>query len=221
MKGKLIVIEGLDGSGKQTQTARLRERLEKRNQQVVSITFPNYQSDASLPIKMYLNGEFGEDASNVNPYMASTFYAVDRIASFKTNWEKALLEGKIILADRYTTSNMIHQGSKLSGAERDEYLDWLLDFEYNKLKLPRPDLVIYLDMPFSYSHQLREKRTQKFEGKDIHEQNEVYLKHCHEAAKYVAERYGWTKVSCVSNEKIREIDDINNEILSYISQILA
>lgn len=219
MKGKLIVIEGLDGAGKQTQAGKLKERLIGLGKQVMPVTFPNYQSGASIPIKMYLNGEFGENASEVNPYMASTFYAVDRIASYKKDWEKELLEGKIVLADRYTTSNMIHQGSKLSGRGRDEYLDWLVDFEFNKLKLPIPDLVVYLDMPFDFSRKLRECRAQKFEGKDIHEQNESYLKKCSEAAQYVANRFGWKVVSCIKDKKIREIDDINDEIFNIIRKL--
>ncbi len=219
MKGKLVVIEGLDGTGKQTQSERLKIRLNQMGKEVISITFPNYQSEASIPIKMYLNGKFGDDASKVNPYMASTFYAVDRIASYKMYWEKELYSGKTIIADRYTTSNMIHQGSKVANEKLDNYLDWLVDFEYHRLMLPEPDLVIYLDMPFNFSNTLREKRTQKFEGRDIHEQNDKYLKECYKTALYIAKKYGWITISCIEQGKIRQIDDINDEIFKHVKAL--
>lgn len=213
MKGKLLVMEGLDGCGKQTQTALLKEKLIEKGYNVVTITFPDYDSDASIPVKMYLNGEFGDKASEVSPYMASTFYAVDRIASYKKNWEKALLDGAVVIADRYTTSNMLHQATKLEGKERDEYLDWLTDLEFNRLGLPVPDGVIYLDMPQDFSRKLRSQREEKFEGNDIHEKDREYLEKCASAARSLAEKYNWKIINCVDGESLRTIEDINQDVV--------
>ncbi|MDD4688147.1 MAG: deoxynucleoside kinase [Eubacteriales bacterium] len=213
MKGKLFVMEGLDGCGKQTQTALLKEKLIQMGYNVMTITFPDYDSGASTPVKMYLNGEFGDKASEVSPYMASAFYAVDRIASYKKHWEKELQAGTIVIADRYTTSNMLHQATKLEGAERDEYLDWLTDFEFNRLGLPVPDGVIYLDMPQEFARTLRSQRDTKFEGSDIHEKDREYLEKCSRAAQSIADKYGWKTVKCVVDEKLRTIEEINEEVV--------
>lgn len=214
MKGKLIVMEGLDGCGKQTQTALLKDKLEQKGYKVITITFPDYQSEASAPVKMYLNGDFGDKASEVNPYMASAFYAVDRIASYKKYWEKDLKNGTIVIADRYTTSNMLHQATKLDGKDRDEYLNWLVDFEFNRLGLPVPDGVIYLDMPQEAAQELRKNRLNKFEGCDIHEKDKAYLEKCAAAAKSLSEKYGWRMVSCVRDGNLRTIEDINEEVVT-------
>ena len=145
MKGKLIVIEGLDASGKATQTKLVAEKLREMNYNVMQISFPDYESNSSALVKMYLNGELSENADDINPYAASSFYAVDRYASFKRNWEKFYLDGGIIVSDRYTTSNMIHQASKIEGVRaKNLYLDWLADYEYKLLKLPAPNKVICL-----------------------------------------------------------------------------
>ncbi len=214
MKGKLIVMEGLDGCGKQTQTALLKDKLIQKGYKVITITFPDYNSDASIPVKMYLNGEFGDKAAEVNPYMASAFYAVDRIASYKKNWEKELRDGAVVIADRYTTSNMLHQATKLDGSDREEYLDWLVDFEFNRLGLPVPDGVIYLDMPQEVSQKLRSSRENKFDGGDIHEKDRAYLEKCADAAQSLAEKYGWKIVKCIDGERLRTIEEINNEVVN-------
>lgn len=222
MKGKLIVIDGVDASGKETQTNRLYERI-KENKSITKIEFPNYNDDSSALIKMYLKGDFGGNAGEVNPYAASTFYAVDRFASYKKNWENLLNNGEIILADRYVTSNAIHQAVKCEGEKRDEYLLWLEDFEYNKLALPKPDLVIFLDMPTDYAFKLMSARYDGDENKkDIHERDNEYIKKCYNAAVYACEKLGWSRISCVKEDKIRSIEDINDEIFDLIvSKVLV
>ncbi|MGI6685388.1 MAG: dTMP kinase [Bacillota bacterium] len=225
MKGKLIIIEsGADSSGKATQTRLLNERLADENYSVKKVEFPNYQSPSSALVKMYLNGDFGKDPGEVDPYISSTFYAVDRYASYKTEWEKFYLGGGTVLADRYTTSNMVHQGAKLKGREKDRYLDWLWNLEFAIYKLPVPDGVIFLDMPIEFSISLMAERENKFTGKrekDIHERNIDYLKSSYENSLYVAAKYGWVKVSCVDEGKLRTIEEIHQDIYEKVKGILA
>ncbi len=220
MKGKLIVIEGLDSCGKATQTKLIAKKLEEMNYKVKLVTFPDYDSNSSALVKMYLNGEICEKADDVNPYAASSFYAVDRFASYKKNWEQFYLDGGIIIADRYTTSNMIHQASKIEGTRiKNLYLDWLTDYEYKLLKLPAPNKVIFLDMPPEYSNELMKERANKFTGeqeKDIHEKDKEYLEKTYENALYIAKKYDWKEVFCVEEGQLRTIEDINDEIMSVI-----
>lgn len=191
----LIVIEGLDGSGKATNAALLKEYLERSGKTVKKITFPDYESDSSALIKMYLAGQFGKKPTDVGAYAASTFYAVDRFASYKTDWEQNYKNGDWIIADRYTTSNAVHQASKLEGKERDDYLLWLYEFEFVKMGLPRPDAVIYLDVPPEVSQKLIEGRYNGDNSKkDIHESDVEYLNHCRDAALYAADKLGWHKI---------------------------
>jgi len=220
LKGKLIVIEGLDASGKATQTKLVAEKLREMNYNVMLVTFPDYDSDSSALVKMYLNGELSENADDINPYAASSFYAVDRYASFKRNWEKFYLNGGIIVADRYTTSNMIHQASKIEGVRaKNLYLDWLYDYEYKLLKLPAPNKVIFLDMPPEYSQMLMAERKNKITGqesKDIHERDENHLHKSYENALYVAKKFDWGHIYCVEENNVRTIEDINDEIMTMI-----
>ena len=222
MKGKLIVIEGLDASGKATQTKLVTEKLREMNYKVMQISFPDYESNSSALVKMYLNGELSDNADDINPYAASSFYAVDRYASFKRNWEKFYLEGGIIVSDRYTTSNMIHQASKIEGVRaKNLYLDWLADYEYKLLKLPAPNKVIFLDMPPEYSQMLMAERMNKITGeeaKDIHERDKSHLSKSYENALYVAKKFDWGHVFCVEDGNVRTIDDINEEIMNVIKK---
>ena len=222
--GKLICIEAGDGSGKETQTDKLFQRLQDNHEQVRKISFPNYESESSSLIKMYLNGDFGKSPGDVSPYIASTFYAVDRYASYKKDWEEFYQGGGIVLADRYTTSNMVHQAVKITDSEaRKENLDWLLDFEFTLYGLPKPDCVIFLDMPPKYSSQLILNRKNKITGameKDIHERDTVYLEQSYKGSLWLAETYGWYKIPCVANDKIRSIDDIHNDIYDVVSRYL-
>ena len=217
MKGKLIVIEGLDGSGKATQAKLLASALAEKGENVKGITFPDYESDSSALVRMYLKGEFGSKPGDVNAYAASAFYAVDRYASYKKNWGELYEQGGIIVADRYATSNGIHQCSKLDESLWDEYLRWLDDFEYTKLGIPAPDLVIYLKADTDISQKLM---TGRYEGdeskKDIHEGDLEYLKRSQKAAAYCAEKLGWKTVECVRDGQMRSIEDIHSEIMTLI-----
>lgn len=198
--GKLIVIDGLDGCGKSTQLERVSAYLSETGKPYKQICFPDYDKPASTLVKMYLAGDFGTTAEDVNAYAASSFYAVERFASFKQYWQQDYNEGKLILTARYTTSNAIHQMSKLDASQWDEYLDWLSRYEYQRLELPKPDLVLYLDMPLDISQNLLRQR---YEGddtkKDIHESNLRYLERCRTAALYAAEKQGWQVIPCGEN----------------------
>lgn len=214
-KGKLITIEAGDGSGKATQTRALMEHLSKDGYRVIKVEYPDYKSDSSALVKMYLGGEFGEHAEDVDAYGASTFFAVDRYASFHLNWKQAYEEGAIILADRYTTSNMVHQAVKLTDPiEREKFLTWLWDFEFGKLKLPVPDVVVYLDMDPEVSDRLINERAahNADRKKDIHEKDTNYLHRCHDAYNWVAAKYGWKKVVCSVNGKPRPIEKIHEDV---------
>ena len=213
MAGKLIVIEGLDGSGKATQTKNLFDYLTSNGDQVVKVTFPDYDSPASALVKMYLNSEFGDDPNAVNAYSASAFYAVDRVASYIKNWKEDYLSGKTILCDRYATSNIIYQMSKVPKEERDSFIDWQYDFEYNKLGLPAPTQVIYLDVEPEVSQKLMLKRYNGDESKkDLHEKNVDFLLTCRENALYAADKLGWKVISCTKNGEMKSIEDIFEEI---------
>ena len=220
--GKLIIIEGTDGSGKQTQTELIYKRLceLKGKEKIRKISFPNYESKASEPVKMYLAGEFGKRVDSVNAYAASLFYSVDRYASFKKDWEDFYNNGGIIVSDRYTTSNMVHQAPKIGNEkEREKYLEWLVDLEWEKMPIPEPDLVFFLDVPFEFSQKLMKERINKITGeekKDIHESDKEYLKNAYNLAKELAEKYRWIIISCVKNGKLRTIEEINDEITEKI-----
>ena len=219
--GKLIVIDGVDGSGKETQTGLLQTALINSGVNVKKIEFPNYSDNSSALIKMYLAGEFGKSAEAVNPYAASTFYAVDRFASYKQYWEDEYKSGKIILADRYVSSNAIHQASKLTGKERDDYLSWLYDFEYEKIELPKPDAVIFLDMPPEYAAVLINKRYSGDQSKkDLHEKDISYMKKCYESAIYACEKLGWIRIPCVLDGEILSANEIHSRVLAKVKEIL-
>ncbi len=223
-KGKLIVIEsGSDASGKATQTEKLYNRLLEEGYKVRTVSFPSYDKEHSSLVKMYLNGDFGKKAEDVDCYVASTFFTVDRYASYKTLWGSFYEEGGIILCDRYTTSNMVHQAAKLTEGEKDKFLEWLWDFEFNLYKLPKPDLVLFLNVTPKVTASLMQNRPSKIDGgsqKDIHERDEEYLRKSYENALYVANKYNWTKINCVLNEKMRTIDSIHEELLIKAKEIL-
>ena len=222
--GKLFVIDGTDGSGKQTQFEQLKNRLDKEGIEYKTVSFPNYDSPSAALVKMYLSGEFGEDPKAVNAYIASTFYAVDRYATFKKDYEKYYNDGGIILADRYTTANMVHQAGKIiDETEREKFLNWLCDLEFNLYGLPVPTKVFFLNMPVEKTVELMKNRENKFshnDKKDIHERNEEHLKDSHEAACYVAKKYDWCEINCVKDDKIRTIEDIHEEIFKHVKGVL-
>lgn len=218
---KLIIIEGLDGSGKSTQIKLLQEYLEEKNLRVRLIKLPDYEHSSSKLVKMYLNGDFGKNADDVNAYSASLLYAVDRFASFNLYWKSDYENDTIILADRYATSNAVHQMVKLPENEWEAYLNWADDLEYVKVGIPRPDLVIYLDMPIEISQQLMSKRYNGDEiKKDVHEANVEYLKNCRKTAKYTAEKQEWHLIDCAIGKVPRSIADIHSEICAVVSKEL-
>lgn len=221
MRGRLIVLEGTDGSGKATQTALLAERLRKAGREVRQLSFPRYDQDSSMLVRMYLGGAFGTDPQSVNAYAASTFYAVDRYASYKQDWGAYYEDGGLVLTDRYTTSNAVHQASKLSGKERKTYLDWLFDFEYRLMGLPVPDLVIYLDVPTELSAALRRLREEKTgTHADIHEADEAYLRRCRESGRQVADYAGWRRLDCAREGRMRPPEEIHEEIWRLVTPLL-
>ncbi|MDD3429599.1 MAG: deoxynucleoside kinase [Oscillospiraceae bacterium] len=219
--GKLIVIEGLDGSGKATQAELLTNALKEAGKKVRKVTFPNYESDSSALVKMYLSGVFGSKPSDVNAYAASTFYSVDRYASYKTQWQSFYQNDGIIVADRYTTSNAVHQCSKLPQQEWDKYLEWLLDLEFNKIGIPTPDCVIYLDMSPEVSQKLMSKRyAGQEEKKDIHEKNVDYLNASRKAAVYCSQKLGWQKIACDDAKTPYTIDQIGKMVYEAVNKIV-
>ncbi len=219
--GKLIVIEGLDASGKGTQASRLLSRLEENGVPAFAIDLPNYGDDSSALVRMYLGGELGTHPGDVNAFAASTFFAVDRFASFKKFWSKEYNEEKVIVANRYTTSNACHQMTKLQREDWDSYLDWLFDFEYNKLEIPKPDCVIFLDMPVEVSQKLLKKRYQNDESKkDIHELDVDYLRHCRDAANYACERLGWKRIVCAEGGEPKSIEEISDLIFEIVKDFI-
>ena len=215
--GKLMVIDGLDGCGKSTQLELLPQNLAKNNIDVQSVSFPDYESDSSALVKMYLSGQFGQKPGDVNAYAASAFYAVDRYASFKKDWGNFYGGGGTVVAGRYTTSNAVHQASKLPPEKWDDFLAWLYDFEFNKLGIPKPDLVIFLDMPTAVSQKMLKNRYSGDDTKkDIHERDTEYLEHCRKAALYTAEFSNWHIINCADGENPRSIEDISNDILQKV-----
>ena len=222
--GKLFVIDGTDGSGKQTQIQKLKERFDKEGIDYRAVSFPNYDSDSSALVKMYLKGEFGDDPQKISPYIASTFYAVDRYATFKKGYEDYYNNGGIILADRYTTANMVHQAGKIKDdKEREKFLNWLWDFEFNLYELPIPTQVFFLNMPIQYSQKLMQDRANNItdeEKKDIHEKYKQHLEDAYNEACKLVKKYNWCEIKCVNNDEIRTIDDIHEEIFQYIKKLI-
>lgn len=219
--GKLIVFEGTDGSGKSTQFALLTRRLEQEGQRFQRLRFPRYEKESSALIRMYLGGQFGRDPNAVNAYAASMFYAVDRMASYLEDWKTAYEAGEVFLADRYTTSNAVHQGGKLKSAERSAFYDWLYDLEYGKLGLPKPDLVILLDMPIELTRQLMRQREHDTNIQaDIHELDLCYLAQCRDSALEAARHYGWTVVSGAKDGRLRTVEEIHEEVYGKIKAYL-
>jgi len=219
--GKLIVIEGTDGSGKSTQFKLLTQRLLDEGKTFQKLVFPQYSEPSSALIRMYLGGEFGSNPKDVNAYAASAFYAVDRYASYKKVWGQWYETGGLVVSDRYTTSNAVHQASKEPEDKQGEFLKWLYEFEYDKLGLPRPDLTIYLDVPTDFTEQMmRRREADTNTHADIHEQDLSYLATCRRTGKAAAEYYGWTVIECVREGRMRSIEDIHEEIYRHVAACL-
>lgn len=215
----LLVLEGLDGSGKGTQSELLLRELKARPGGARKVTFPDYSSPSSALVKMYLNGEFGSDPQAVNAYAASAFYAVDRFASYEKDWKADYLNGVTILADRYVTSNYIYQMGKLPREKWEDYLSWVEDLEYGKLGLPKPDQVIFLDMPIEVSQKLLSQRYHGDEQKkDIHENHLDFLRTCAECAAFAGKRLGWAVIPCAEEGVPLPIEKIHQKVLQAIEE---
>ncbi len=219
--GIFVDLEGLDGSGKTTQTELICKRLLQDGIDFKQIKLPDYESESSILVRKYLAGDFGKNAGDVNAYATSVLYAADRFASFTEKWGNDYKAGKLIFADRYTPANALYQMTKLNKNEWDEYLEWLFDFEYNKIGIPAPDKVIFLDMPVEVSQRLM---TERYNGdetkKDVHEANVEFLNACREAALYAAEKYGWDVINCAENGEPLSIEEINDKVYSLVLKTL-
>ncbi len=220
--GKLLVIEGLDGSGKATQTELLYQALVQRGLAVRKVSYPNYASNSSALVKMYLAGELGSHPEDVNAYAASSFYAVDRYADYKMNWEQFLQQGGIVIADRYTTSNAVHQCSKLPDEQWEDFLAWLFAFEYDRLGIPAPAKTVYLHVDPEVSQRLMSRRYRGDESKkDIHEKDMTYLRRSQQAAAYCAEHLGWAEVKCHEQGEMRSMERIHQDVLRAVAPTLG
>ena len=222
MNGRLIVFEGTDGSGKATQSRLLCEHLRRENIPYKNITFPRYGKPSAAMVQEYLDGNLGRRPGDVNAYAASLMFSMDRYASYKQDWGAYYEQGGLVIADRYTTSNAVHQTGKLPPEQRDGFLDWLFDFEYRLLGLPEPTRVLYLDMPTEATEQmmrLREAATHT--TADIHEKDEEYLRRCRENAAHVVARCGWTRIDCARAGAPRLIDDIHNEVMTCVADLIG
>lgn len=222
--GFLIVVDGVDASGKETQTCLLADRLEKMGKRVRRISFPCYDKPWAVPVKMYLEGDFGKNAEDVNAYAASALFAVDRFSSYKTDWKADYEDNVIIIADRYVSSNMIHQAGKIEDeAEKTEFLKWLNDLEFCKMKIPKPDITIFLDMPVEYGLSLMQKRKNKIDGTnslDIHESDTQYLQKSYNNAVNIAKSFGWSHIKCVHDGRIKSVEEISMEIFLRVQHCL-
>lgn len=222
MQGRLIVFEGTDGSGKATQTALLCRELDRRGVPYRRLEFPRYREESSALIRLYLSGAFGSHPGDVNAYAAATFYSVDRFASYRQDWGQFYESGGLVIADRYTTSNAVHQTPKLPREERRAFLKWLFDFEYRLLELPKPDRVVYLDLPTEISEEMMRRREEKTHTQaDIHERDEAYLAACRESAELIVTLYGWEKIDCSQDGQIRTVEDIHREVLARVEDLLV
>ena len=224
--GKFIAIDGVDASGKQTHTELLEKYFKGMGIKVRRLSFPMYDCESSSLVKMYLGGQLGKNADDIDAYCASTFYAADRFATYKSDWHKDYEDdATLIIADRYVSSNMIHQASKIQDqAEKDKFLDWLYDFEYGLYKIPRPDITIFLDMPPEYGRKLMENRNNKITDSstlDIHESDKDHLNKSYNNAKYVADKFSWSTVSCVKDGEIRSIEDIQAEVIGICEKVIG
>ena len=221
MKKRLIAIDGLDASGKMTQTELLKDLLADKGIPYRYLSFPTYDADYSAHVNMYLKGRFGDDPEIVNPFAASSFFGADRYCSYMLDWKKDYENGSIILANRYTSANAVHQLSKLDESEYDSFLDWLMDYEYNKLGIPKPDAVVYLCVPPDVSQKMIQHRCDETGAeKDIHESNKKHLENSYRAALYSAEKLGWIKIDCARGGELRSREEIHQEIVERLKEII-
>ncbi|HAN20222.1 MAG: hypothetical protein A2Y15_09705 [Clostridiales bacterium GWF2_36_10] len=221
MKKTFIAIDGLDASGKKTQTDLLIEFLTKKGADFRHLSFPTYDINYSSLVNLYLSGSFGENPEDVNAYAASSFFAMDRYSSYMLDWKKDYDEGKIIIANRYTTANAVHQLSKLPESEYETFLEWLYDYEFVKLGLPKPDVVLYLSLPPELSMRLIEKRCEETSVvKDIHEKNISHIEKSYKAVLFSSKKLGWHRIDVNKGNEFRPVNEIHNEIINYLKDVL-
>lgn len=222
--GYILVITGTDGCGKQTQAEKLYDRLLSQGYKIRKQSLPNYDSPGCAPVKMYLSGEFGDSDMSLDAYQASSLFSIDRLCTYNKELKEFYESGGIILFDRYVESNMLHQACKISDiASRDKFLDWLEDFEFNILKLPRANKTIFLDVPVDVSLKLARSRTElkNQSSKDIHENNNEHMYKAYESGKYVCDKYRWDRIDCVKDGNLRTIEDISDEIYNKVIQDIS
>ena len=224
MQGKFIIIEGTDGSGKATQTALLLQRLKEDGYATETIDFPRHGEPSAKLVDLYLNGFFGE-AAKIDPRFISSFYAIDRLLH-KEKMEKWLSEGKVVIGDRYVTSNIGHQGAKIKNlAEREKLFQWIYNLEYQEMVLPQPDLIIFLHVPTKTAVQLIEKKKKReyivVTNKDGHEKNIDYLKAAENSYLHAAKLFKWKVIECVENGQLLIIEKINDKIWEAVSEVLV
>lgn len=224
MKGIIISIEGTDGAGKHTQQQLLLEHLKNAGYKVFNQSFPNYESDSSAPVKMYLGGELGSNANCLDAYQASILYAVDRMCTYKKTIEEHYNNGEIIIFDRYVQSNFIHQCSKIDDPdEKLKFIEWEENLEYDTLGLPRPDITFFIEMPIEKSLELAHARPDYKTGgkKDIHEEDTNYMKKSYDNGLTLAKKLGWNLIHCVDeNNNLKSIEDIHHEIVKIATSLL-
>jgi len=219
MRGKIVVIEGLDGSGKATQAELLCEQLNSRGQRLRKLSFPCYGQESSALARMYLDGEFGEHPQDVSAQAASVLFACDRFASFRKDWHRDYEEGALLVCDRYTTSNAVYQAGKLDESLQHEFLEWLFDFEYRLMGIPEPDLVLYLDIPAELSeHLLSQRYTGDASKMDIHERDLLYQRRCRSAAMRCAAAQNWQIVDCTRDNAMKPAPVILEELMSILER---
>lgn len=219
----LFIIEGIDGSGKTTQVRLLKNAMEKNGMDVRQLKFPNYDDESCALVKMYLRGDFGTDADSVNAFAASSFYAVDRFASFKKHWERLYENGTVLVSDRYVSSNIVHQGSKFRTEEEFAYYcSWLYDFEYDKLALPKPTAVFFLDVPPEVANaNIDTREAAGGQSRDIHEMKYEYLQRCYASGIKACDKLDFIRIKCLdSNGRMRTKEKISEDILYYVSELM-
>lgn len=223
--GYFIAIDGLDGSGKKTQSDRLAAYLKERGYRVRELDFPVYESDSSYFVKMYLNGELGKNPADTNAYAASMFFAADRYVSYRRDWCDDYNDpDTVIIANRYTTANAIHQLSKLPREMWEDFLTWLFDFEFNRLGLPSPDLVLFLLLPPQISLKMVDSRSNETgRRKDIHELDRSHMDNSYRAGIYAADVLGWCRIDCAdsASESMRSRDEIFSDIIERVGKLLT
>ena len=215
--GDLIVFEGIDGSGKSTQFRMMCDRLKTEGRDFRHISFPRYDNPSSTLAKMYLGGEFGKDPDAVNAYAATSFYAVDRFASYIQDWKEFYQSGGLVLLDRYTTSNALHQGAKMSDEKREDFFKWLYDYEFNYIGLPYPTRVLFMDIEAEYAaERLISRQNATGTSGDIHEQDIKHLSNCVHSGRQAAVLYNWDVVQCMQNGNLRSESEIHEELYNLL-----